>query len=66
MRIFGLIILGLMLLGNLIRLPMLIMALNSDSASQYRPGYLTSVLMGTIGFTALIAFLFVRLLRKTE
>ena len=64
MRIVGLIILGLMLLGNLIRLPMVIIAMNTDSNS--RPAYLGSVLLWTVAFTALIAFAFVRLLKKTN
>ena len=64
LRIFGLIFLGLLLIWNL-RIVLMAFVIISNGGSGASPSYVIHHFMGTIGATALIAFLFVLLLRKT-
>ncbi len=66
MRIAGLIVLGLLLLNGITQIIMNISILVSGEVVNAPPGYMASRLMSSIAITALIAFFFFKLLKKTD
>ena len=66
MRIVGLILLGLMLFNGLFRTVSITIALVSGRFANAAPGYGPSLLLSTIAITAIVAFFFLRLLKKTD
>ncbi len=66
MRIVGLILLGLLLLNGGINIIMNLVVLIAGTSQSAPTGYLFGRLMGSVAVTAILAFFFVKLLKKND